>query len=550
MKPFGCLLYFVAFWNLAGAPPAPVWGGELRFCVRADPKTLDPLQSADQPGETVRYLTGGVLLRLNRATQTLEPELAESWRTEAGGRALEFRIRKDVKFSDGSAFTAADVVYTLKALFDPASTFPAADGFRRGPGAIVVEQRGPDVVRIAFPNAAAGAERLFDEVAMVSKRWPADRRGAIGMPVLGPYRVVEYRPGDYIRLARNPNFWRTDATGRRLPYIDSLRLIVQQNRSLEVRRFTKGEIDLVDTLDPEDYARLARGGAWRAHNLGPGLGAEQLWFNQTPAGRIPDYKKAWFSSREFRNGMSAALNRADIARVVYGGWAAPAPGAVSPANSFWFNSRVPAPAYAPQQALADLARAGFRSTGGALRDSGGHAVEFSIITNSGNQMRERTAALIQDDLAKIGVRVTIVALDFPSLLERVTHTFDYDACLLGFSSVDLDPSGQMNLWLSSANAHAWNPEQKAPATEWEAEIDRLMERQAAEPVPAKRKAAFDRVQEIAAQESPMLFLVYRNTLCAVSSELRNVSPAVVGPSLIWNVERLYFESARRAEARR
>jgi peptide/nickel transport system substrate-binding protein len=550
MKPFGCLLYFVAFWNLAGAPPAPVWGGELRFCVRADPKTLDPLQSADQPGETVRYLTGGVLLRLNRATQTLEPELAESWRTEAGGRALEFRIRKDVKFSDGSAFTAADVVYTLKALFDPGSQLPAADGFRSGPGAIVVEQRGPDLVRIAFPNAAAGVERLFDAVAMVSRRWPADRRGAIGMPVLGPYRVVEYRPGDYIRLARNPNYWRTDATGRRLPYIDSLRLLIQQNRSLEVRRFTKGEIDLVDTLDPEDYTRLARGGAWRAYDLGPGLGAEQLWFNQTPAGRIPDYKKAWFSSREFRNGMSAALNRADIARVVYGGWAAPAPGAVSPANSFWFNSRVPATAYAPQQALADLARAGFRSTGGALRDSGGHAVEFSIITNSGNQMRERTAALIQDDLAKIGVRVTIVALDFPSLLERVTRTFDYDACLLGFSSVDLDPSGQMNLWLSSANAHAWNPEQKAPATEWEAEIDRLMERQAAEPVPAKRKAAFDRVQEIAARESPMLFLVYRNTLCAASAELRNVSPAVVGPSLIWNVERLYFESARRAEARR
>lgn len=550
MKPFGCLLYFVAFWNLAGAPPAPVWGGELRFCVRADPKTLDPLQSANQPGETVRYLTGGVLLRLNRATQTLEPELAESWRTEAGGRALEFRIRKDVKFSDGSAFNAADVVYTLKALFDPASTFPAADAFRSGPGAIVVEQRGPDLVRIAFPNAAAGVERLFDEVAMVSRWWPADRRGAIGMPVLGPYRVVEYRPGDYIRLARNPNYWRTDATGRRLPYIDSLRLIVQQNRSLEVRRFTKGEIDLVDTLDPEDYTRLARGGAWRAYDLGPGLGAEQLWFNQTPAGRIPDYKKAWFRSREFRNGMSAALNRADIARVVYGGWAAPAPGAVSPANSFWFNARIPAPAYAPQQALANLARAGFRRAGGALRDSGGHAVEFSIITNSGNQMRERTAALIQDDLAKIGVRVTIVALDFPSLLERVTRTFDYDACLLGFLSVDLDPSGQMNLWLSSANAHAWNPEQKAPATEWEAEIDRLMERQAAEPVPAKRKAAFDRVQEIAARESPMLFLVYRNTLCAVSSELRNVSPAVVGPSLIWNVERLYFESARRAEARR
>jgi peptide/nickel transport system substrate-binding protein len=550
MKPFGCLLYFVAFWNLAGAPPAPGWGGELRFCVRADPKTMDPLQSADQPGETVRYLTGGVLLRLNRATQALEPELAESWRAAAGGRSIAFRIRKGVRFSDGSAFTAADVVYTLQTLFDPAAHFPAADAFRRSPGAIVVEQRGPDQVRVVFPSAAAGVERLFDEVVMVSRRWPAGRRGAIGMPVLGPYRVVEYHPGAYIRLARNPNYWRTDATGRRLPYIDSLRVLIQQNRSLELLRFMKGEIDLVDTLDPEDYERLARGGAWRVYDLGPGLGTEQLWFNQASAARIPGYKGAWFRSREFRNGLSAALNRADIARVAYGGRAVPAPGAVSPANRFWFNPQVPVPVYAPQQAMTALAQAGFRTSGGTLRDSGGHAVEFSIVTNSGNRLRERTAALIQEDLAKIGVRVTVVSLDFPSLLERVTRTFDYDACLLGFSSVDLDPSGQMNLWLSSANAHAWNPEQKAPATAWEAEIDGLMERQAVESAPAKRKAAFDRVQEIAARENPMYFLVYRNTLCAVAPALRNVSPAVVGPQLIWNVEHLYLEPERRAEARR
>jgi peptide/nickel transport system substrate-binding protein len=104
MKRIGCLLYFAAVWSLAGASPAqpaPQWGGELRFCVRADPKTLDPLQAADQPGETVRYLTGGVLLRLNRTTQALEPELAESWRIAAGGRSIEFRIRQGVKFPMG-----------------------------------------------------------------------------------------------------------------------------------------------------------------------------------------------------------------------------------------------------------------------------------------------------------------------------------------------------------------------------------------------------------------------------------------------------------------
>ena len=550
MKHFRYLLSCSILCSAVGAPPEPRWGGELRFCVRADPKTLDPLETTDQPGQTVRYLTGGVLLRLNRATQALEPELAESWHSEMAGRAIGFRIRKGVRFSDGSAFTAADVAYSLKTLFDPASHFPIADSFRRGPGAIVVEQRGPDEVRVVFPQAAAGVERLFDEVVIVSRLWPAARRGAIGMPVLGPYAVAEYHAGSYIRLARNPNYWQTGASGRRLPYIDTLRLLIQQNRALELLRFTKGDIDMVDTLDPEDYARLARGGPWRVDDLGPGLGAEQLWFNQATAAPIPDFKKGWFRSREFRTGLSAALNRADISRVAFSGRAIPAPGAISPANRFWFDARVPTPAYAPQQALATLAQAGFRLTGGTLRDSRGKAVELSIITNSGNRLRERTAALIQEDLAKIGIRVTVVTLDFPSLIERITRTFDYDTCLLGFSSVDLDPTGQMNLWLSSANAHAWNPEQKTPATGWEAEIDRLMELQATESVLVKRKAAFDQVQEIAAREGPMLFLVYRNALCAVSSELRNVQPSVVGPTLIWNIERLYFAPARHLEAKR
>lgn len=548
MKHFCRILLCLLAGILYAGAPAPRWGGELRFCMRADPKTFDPLLVDDQPGETIRYLTGGVLIRLDRATQELQPELAESWRVDGGG--IEFRIRGDLRFSDGSAFTAADAAYTLKTLLAPGANFPGADAFHAGGGSISVEQPGPDRVRLRFAKPLAGVERLFDQVVMVSSRWPANRRGETGMPVLGPYQVAEYRAGAYVLLRRNPHYWRTGAGGRRLPYIDSVRVLIQQNRSLELLRFMKGEIDLIDTLDPGDYERLARGGAWRTYDLGPGLGTEQMWFNQTSAAPIPDYRKTWFQTPGFRAAISAAVNRGDIARVVYRGKAVPAAGPVSPANRFWFDSRLPAPVYAPEQALAALARAGFHKAGGALRDSRGHAVEFSIITNAGNRLREGTAAMIQQDLARIGVSVTVVTLDFPSLIERITRTFDYDACLLGFSSVDLDPNGQLNVWLSAANAHAWNPEQKTPATAWEAEIDRLMARESTEPSAARRKAAFDQVQEIAVREAPMLFLVYRHTLCAASGALRNLSAAVVGPQMIWNVEQLYLAPEVTIGARR
>src|SRR6266702_8649487 len=79
-------------------------GGELRFCLRSEPKTLNPLLMSDDSSETIRYLTGGVLMRVNRLTQELEPELALSWKVTEGGRRVTLRLRQGVFFSDGSPF--------------------------------------------------------------------------------------------------------------------------------------------------------------------------------------------------------------------------------------------------------------------------------------------------------------------------------------------------------------------------------------------------------------------------------------------------------------
>jgi len=96
----------------------------------------------------------------------------------------------------------------------------------------------------------------------------------------------------------------------------------------------------------------------------------------------------------------------------------------------------------------------------------------------------------------------------------------------------------MNVWLSSAENHQWNPQQKTAETEWEAEIDRLMRAQASGVDPKKRKESFDRVQEIVAEQMPFIFLVNRNALSAVSSRVQGASPVVLHPQTFWNVERM------------
>jgi len=508
-------------------------GGELHFCLHGEPKTFNPILVDDEASENVRYLTGGVLIRLNRQTQELEPALSTSWKISRDRRTITFHLRKGIHFSDGTAFSSEDVAYTMRLLMDPGTHSTTGDSFRSGEGTLQVQTPAPDAVAITFPAPVAGLERLFDQVAILSAHSPKKE-----MAVLGPFYVAEYKAGSYVLLQKNPNYWKRDAQGHPLPYIDSVRLDIQRNRDIELLRFRRGELQLINRLDAEQFERLQHENPAVTRNAGTGLDAEELWFNQSPAAPLPDYKKAWFATKEFRKAISMAINRADLCRIVYTGYAKPAYGPVSPSNHFWFNAALEDPKYDPQGALRLLAQAGFRLDNDTLKDRAGRPVEFTVVTNSGNAAREKIATMIQQDLSQVGIKVNVVTLDFPSLIERITHTFDYDACVLGLVNTDLDPNSQMNVWLSSSENHQWNPSQKSPATAWEVEIDKLMREQATAPTDKERKAKFDRVQQIAAEQQPFIYLINKDVLVAVSPNVVGAAPVVLEPWGFWNADTL------------
>jgi peptide/nickel transport system substrate-binding protein len=530
---FFLLASLVAFgWLFVGGAVAQ-GGGELRFCLRSEPKTFDPLKVDDDASESIRYLTGGVLVRMNRQTQALEPGLAESWEVSKDGRGIVFKLRSGIAYSDGTPFSAEDVAYTVQQLMDPALHSPTGDSFRSGPGKVETKIISPTQISITFPAAVAGLDRLFDQVAIVSAHSPKKE-----MAVLGPFVVADYKAGASVLLKRNPNYWKSDAQGRKLPYLDSIELDIQANRDVEMLRFKRGEIDLINSLDSEYFDKLAATSPQQVRDAGPSLDSEQMWFNEVAKAPIPAYKRAWFRSQNFRRAISEATNRDDLSRVVFHGHAQPAVGPVSPANKFWFNAKLKAEPYSPETALKTLQADGFHLDSGVLKDRDGNAVVFSIITNAGNKSREQMAVMIQEDLQKIGVHVNVVTLDFPSLIARMTQTFDYEAILLGLTNVDLDPNGEMNLWLSSSDNHQWNPQQKTPETAWEAEIDKLMRAQASSADAGKRKEAFDRVQEIVYEQAPFIFLINKNALSAVSTTVHGAHPVILHPQTFWNAEQL------------
>jgi peptide/nickel transport system substrate-binding protein len=239
---------------------------------------------------------------------------------------------------------------------------------------------------------------------------------------LGPFYVADYKAGSEVLLKKNPHYWKRDAQGRALPYLDSIRLSIQQNRTMEMVRFERGELHLINSVAPDNFEKLAAEAPSAVSDIGPGLESEMLWFNQAPGAPLPEFKKAWFRSAAFRRAILQAINRDDLCRVVYHGHASPAVGPISPANRHWYNTSLkPRRSIAPP--LCGVCRkTAFELKGGVLRDRQGNPVEFSVVTNAGNLSREKMAAMIQQDLGSIGIKLNMVTLDFASLIERLTKT--------------------------------------------------------------------------------------------------------------------------------
>lgn len=523
----------------AEAQRAPRSPGELSWAIAYDPKTFDPAKVDDQESELVRYLTGGVLLRFNRSTGKMEGQLAETWTLSPDGKTITFKLRPGLRFSDGSPLTSKDAVSTLQRVLLPSTGAPVAEEFLT-PADVKVTAADDRTLLVRLPQRIMGVERFFDEIAIEPFERPT-----LGRITSGPFFVSDYRRSQYLRLKRNPYFFERDSSGTALPYATGVRLDVVDNPEQEIRLFQRGEYDLIEALAPDYFESLKQKMPAAARDLGPSLNTEQLWFNQASGIPIPDWEQRWFQNPAFRVAVSRAIKRSDLARIAYAGHATPAYSFISPANQTWYNSKISVAHEDVAAARTALAGAGFQLQGSVLKDAQGHPVKFSILTNAGNAARMKMATLIQQDLSALGMQVQVVALDFPALIERLMHTQDYEACLLGLENVDVDPNAMMNIWLSSSPNHQWNPSEKIPATPWEAEIDRQMHVQATSLRQAERKQAVDRVQQIVADQQPFIYLVYPNLLYAISPRLRGAQPVYLQPGLIWNAEKLMAQQAGR-----
>lgn len=540
-------------------------GGRLVVSLRAEPKTLNPLTAAETISREVIAAMQADLIHINRSTQLTESALAKSWKISSDGLQYTLTLRQGLRFSDGHPLDADDVLFTFRVYLDENIHATQRDLLIVGGKPITVRKVDAQTLVFQFAKPYGVEERLFDGIAilprhLLEKAYQEGKLGQLWTPStppnewagLGPFRLKEYAAGQKLVLERNPHYWKSDTKGNRLPYLDELVFLFVPSADAQVLRFQSGETDIITRLGADNFSVLSRQQrGYTMADAGPGLEFNFLFFNLNDLGEksAPEMarKQKWFREVRFRQAISAAVDRDAIVRLVYQGRGAALWGPVTPGDRRWVDASIPHPPRSLERARALLKEAGFSwSTApdgnSVLIDSDGKPVEFSILTSSSNADRTKMATLLQDDLKQLGMRVQVVPLEFRSLIDRVTQTRQYDACILGLASFDTDPNPNLNVWLSSGGTHLWNPSQSHPATSWEAEIDRLMERQLSTPGYEQRKKLYDRVQEILAEYQPMIFLASPDILVGAKNSIANFHPVVLEPYVLWNVEQLYFRN--------
>lgn len=536
-------------------------GGKLVIAQRSEPRTFNPVIAIDQNALGINARLQADLIHINRATQKTEPALAKSWTISKDGTVFTLKLRRGLRFSDGQPFDADDVLFSFKVYLDEQVHSSQRDLLIISGKPLKVEKLDAYTVRFTFPLPYAPAERVFDGLAILPRHLLEKdyQEGKIGQdwtlntpPAqvvgLGAFRLKQVIPGDRIVLERNPYYWKIDSKGQRLPYLDELTFVVVPTQDAQVIRFQAGDSQIISGLSADNYVALEaeqKARHFKLYDAGPGLEYNFLMFNLNDDVDVslPEIarKQKWFRDVRFRQAVSAAIDRSGIVRLVYRNRAAALATHVSPGNKAWFNSSVPVPVRSLPHARELLKAAGFSwRPDNTLVDSSGQPVEFTILVSSSNTQRGQIATLIQDDLKAIGIVAHVVPLEGRSANDRVLNSHDYDAIVMGLVSGDADPTPDMNILVSNGQTHLWHLGEKTPATPWEAELDQLMQKQLVTLNYQQRKKIYDRVQEVLAQQLPMIYLVSPNILVGAQENLGNFHPAIIEQYTFWNAEELFW----------
>ena len=548
------------------------YGGRFVLGETSAPKTFNGMMANETSSTDVTNRLFIGLSDFDNQTQRDTPGLAKSWELAPDGLTWTFHLRHGAGFSDGHPITSEDVLFSFAVAYD-SILHPSVQDL------LVMNGRkwnisAPDsytvVIKTPSPNAMmvplSGSVQILPKhvlepiyasggfAAAYSVSTPPD-----SIVTSGPWRVKQYVPGEKTVLSRNPYWYGVDGEGHRLPYLDEVVYLVVPDQDAADLKFRSGEVDGLDNVKPENYGWYSehqKEGGYTLYDLGPAMRTNFFWFNlnrvhkKTAGKKLGDIyldpvKYGWFNNPTFRRAVSMAIDRDAMLKSVFFGDGVKNWSTMTAGNKVWYTKDIRHDDYDPAKARELLAGLGWKDKNGDgfLEDTAGHEVGFSLKTNSDNRIRVGMGNFIKDDLAKVGIKVTLVPVDFNTLITNLRDDFQYESALVGLESgTPPDPGMGQNVWRSSGRTHYWNMQQPKPETPQEARIDQLMDVIIGTPDPDKRHAAWREIEDIVNTQCWIEWLPTIVLKLPVRDRFGNVVPSVIPHRLLWNIDRVYVKS--------
>lgn len=490
---------------------APAYGGAIVSGSIGDISGFIPEVTSDSAShEAASYLFNS-LIRYDKDIR-LEGELAKSWEVSPDEKRIVFHLHKGVKWHDGVPFTSADVLFTYRKIIDPKTPTAYAESYKQvrrasapDPYTFVVEYGRPYAPALdSWASLSILPKHLLEKYEDIS-RSPLNKEHPIGT---GPFRFVEWKPGDRTVFDANPDYFE----GR--PYLSRVVTRVIPDQATMFLELKSGGIDAM-TLTPLQYARQTDTPEFRArfHRY------RYLPFAYTYLGFRLSHP--FFSDRRVRQAIAYAVDKKEIITGVLFGLGVEATGPYKP-GTWMYNPNVKRYPHDPERAKALLAEAGWKPGRDGILERDGKKFAFTVLTNAGNESRAKTAAIIQQNLAAVGIRMEIRTVEWAAFINEFIDKRRFDAVVLGWSTGP-EPD-QYDIWSSTKTG----PKELNFVGFRNAEVDRLLEEGRRTFDREKRKRAYFRLQEILAEEQPYVFLYVPQALSAYAARIHGIKPAPIG----------------------
>lgn len=546
---------------------APVgnFGGELvESTIGEGPKTFNPFTSKDATSSSMSGLMFDSLFTTSPKDGKIIPKLAKSYETK-DGKTYIVHLRHGVKWSDGKPITADDVVFTWNKIL------LAGLGNTSTRDAVMIDGKLPKVEKIDDYTVKFSISKPFSPflrlmAAQIAPKHifePVTKQGAktfdmfysINTPpekfvTSGAFRLKEYKAAQRVVFEKNPNYYIINTENKNLPYLDKLVYLIVGDLNNEILKFEGHEIDIISLRGSNvaPYKLQEANSDYKIYNLGPDTGTMFVAINlNTRKNSDGNYyinpeKQFWFRDKNFRTAIDYAIDRKNMVQNIASGLAKPLFTAES-LNSVFLNKNIKGHERNLAKSKELLQKSGFRlNANKKLYDKFGERVEFDLYTNAGNTEREAIGVMVKQDLEDLGMRVNYKPIEFNTLVNKMTSTFDWDMIIMGLTGSPLEPHDGKNVWYSNGSLHFFNQRTDDVKSDdrlpFERRLDEIFDTAALKTNFAERKKLYDEYQQIVYDEKPIIYLYSPVRIVALRKKFKNIYPSQLS-GITYNIEEIY-----------